>query len=165
MERTLRCSPSFRTASVGTNKKNAFDHLVHLCANLDCFEICAIQRGAEEEELRSSTNTPLADTIVCTAKRDNDPIVSKLKNDVMASIANRLGHDIFSVDSLQLENYFVLAQQKACKSNDRDDIIACDYLRKLNVSRKRRVTSNNDDTSLLLSVSSCNTRICHWRNV
>ena len=134
MEREFRrSSSSSRTASVGTNKKNAFDHLVHLCANLDCFDICAIQRGAEEEELRMSTNTPLADTIISIAKRENDSILTKLKSDVMTVIANRLGHDIVSMDSSKLENYLVLAHERACKINDRDDIIACDYLRKFNV--------------------------------
>ncbi len=123
----------FRTGSVGTNKKNAFNHLVHLCANLDCFDICAIQRGFEEDELRKSTNTPLADTIVTVSKEENDPIILKLKNDVMKAIASRLGFDISTMDNQKTDNFLVKEHQDACKVNDRDAIIGTDYLRKLNV--------------------------------
>jgi hypothetical protein len=123
----------FRTGSVGTNKKNAFIHLVHLCANLDCFQICAIERGPEEDELRRSTNTPLADTIVTVSKEENDPIISKLKDDVMKAIASRLGFDISTMDNQKMENYLVIKHQEACSANDRDAIIGTDYLRKLNV--------------------------------
>ena len=123
-----------RTASVGTNKKNAFEHLVHLCANLDCFDICAVDKGAEEDELRNSTNTPLADTIVTVQKIENDPIVIKLKEDVMKSIAARLGYDIMSIDTDKLENFLVSEYNKACVNSDREATLGCDYLRKLNVN-------------------------------
>lgn len=122
-----------RTASVGTNKKTAFGHLVHLCANLDCFDICAVDKGAEEDELRRSTNTPLADTIVTVKKIENDPIVFKLKEDVMKSIAAQLGFDIMSIDTDKLENFLVVEYQKACVKSDREGTLGCDYLRKLNV--------------------------------
>jgi hypothetical protein len=118
---------------VGTNKKSAFKHLVHLCANLDCFDICAIQRGVEEEELRNSTNTPLADTILTVSKEENDPIILTLKDDVMKAIATRLGHDISTMDNQKTDNFLVQEHQKACKIKDRDAIIGCDYLRKFNV--------------------------------
>ncbi|UJR31193.1 hypothetical protein I4U23_018699 [Adineta vaga] len=120
------------TASVGTNKKNAFDHLVHLCANLDCFDICAIKKGVEQEELQNSTNTPLADTIITVPKEENDPIVRLLQDDVMKSIAHRLALDISAMTNEKLENFLVIAYTNACKTNDRDGIIGCDYLRKLN---------------------------------
>jgi hypothetical protein len=123
----------FRTASVGTNKKRAFDHLVHVCANLDCFDICAIERGAEEDELRSSTNTPLADTILAVPRVENDPIVMKLTDDVMKAIATQLALDISTMDCQKLESFTVIEHQKACVANDRDAIIGCDYLRKFNV--------------------------------
>ncbi|CAF1411589.1 unnamed protein product [Rotaria sp. Silwood1] len=119
------------TASIGTNKKNAFDHLVHLCANLDCLEICAIKRGAEEDEVRSSTNTPSSDTILTIAKEEYDPIVMNLKDDVMKSIASHLGYDISIMDNQKLENFLVVEHQNACKRNDRDAIIGCDYLQKI----------------------------------
>ena len=122
-----------RTGSVGTNKKNAFNHLVRLCANLDCFDICAIEQGPEEDELRRSTNTPLADTIVTVSKEENDPVMAKLKNDVMIVIASRLGFDISTMDIQKAENYLVTRHQEACAGNDRDAIIGTDYLRKLNV--------------------------------
>ncbi|CAF2758274.1 unnamed protein product [Rotaria sp. Silwood2] len=118
------------TASVGTNKKDAFEHLVHLCANLDCFEVCAVERGAEEDEVRNSTNTPLSDTILTISKEEYDPIVLKLKNDVMKSIASRLAYDISIMDNQRLENFLIVEHQNACKRNDRDAIIGCDYLLK-----------------------------------
>ncbi|CAF1045185.1 unnamed protein product [Rotaria sordida] len=118
------------TASVGTNKKNAFDHLVHLCANLDCFEIYAVERGAEEDEVRNSTNTPLSDTILTIPKEEYDPIIMNLKDNVMKSIASRLAYDISTMDNQKLENFLVTEHQNACKRNDRDAIIGCDYLLK-----------------------------------
>ncbi|CAF3376015.1 unnamed protein product [Rotaria socialis] len=118
------------TASVGTNKKNAFDHLVHVCANLDCLEICAIGKGVEEDELRNSTNTPLSDTILSVPKEISDPIVKALKDDVMKAIASRLGYDISMMDNQKLETFLAVEHDNACKKNDRDAIIGCDYLKK-----------------------------------
>ena len=138
---------------MGTNKKNAFEHLVHLCANLDCFDICAVERGAEEDELRSSTNTPLADTIVTVERTENDPIVLKLKDDVMRSIAARLGFDIMAIDTDKLENFLVTEYQKACVKSDRDATIGTDYLRKLNVKLSLMFLANDEWFSLSLSLS------------
>ncbi|CAF0876492.1 unnamed protein product [Adineta steineri] len=120
------------TASVGTNKKNAFNHLVHLCANLDCFDICAIGRGLEEEELKNSTNTPMADHIVTVSKEEYDPIVITLKDNVMKTIANRLALDISAMDNQKLENELVQRHKDACKTNDHDAVVGTDYLRKFN---------------------------------
>lgn len=118
---------------MGTNKKNAFSHLVHLCANLDCFDVCAIQRGAEEEELRNLANSPLADTIIAVPKEGVDPIVQLAKEDTMKTIANRIGENISGMDYQKLDNLFVLKHMNACKTNDREAIIAYEYLRKVNV--------------------------------
>ena len=122
-----------RTASIGTNKKNAFDHLVHLCANLDCFDVCAIRQGAEEDELRSFTSTPSGDTIVTVAKEEGDPVVMQLKDNIMNIIANRLGFDISAMDNQKLDDSLIKRYQNACKTNDWDMIIGCDYLIKFNV--------------------------------
>lgn len=118
---------------MGTNKRNAFHHLVHLCANLDCLEICAIEGGNEEKELRNSTNTPLSDIILTVPKEEKDLIVIKLQEDIMKSIASRLGFDISTMDNQNLENFLVVEHQNACKKNDRDAIIGTDYLRKFYV--------------------------------
>lgn len=122
-----------RTASVGTNKKNAFDHLVHLCANLDCLEICAIEQQKEAEEVRQTTNTPSADTIIRVARTKDDPVVTSMKSDVMQPIAGRLAIDISTLNEKELENFLVMTHQKASIQSDRDMIIGCDYLMKLNV--------------------------------
>lgn len=67
------------------------------------------------------------------SKEDNDPIIVKLKGDVMTVIASRLGYDITVMDNQKLENYLVQKHQEACAATDRDAIIGTDYLRKLNV--------------------------------
>lgn len=86
--------------------------------------------GAEEDELRQSTNTPLSDTIISIPKEQNDPFVTKLKDDVMKSIASRLAFDISVMDNQKLQNFLALEHQEACRKNDRDVIIGCDYLQK-----------------------------------
>jgi hypothetical protein len=96
-------------------------------------DICAIVGSAEEDELRSSTSTPLADTIITVRKEEDDPIIMILKDDVMKAISNRLALDISGMDKQKLENLFVLEHSNACKTNDRDAIIGVDYLRKFNV--------------------------------
>ncbi len=96
-------------------------------------DICAIEGSAEEDELRSSTSTPLADTIITVCKEGDDPIIMTLKGDVMKAISNRLALDISGMDNQTLENYLVTEHNKAFKTNDRDAIIGVDYLRKFNV--------------------------------
>lgn len=123
-----------RTGSVGVGSKSgAFGHLVHLCANLDCLNIGAIEPGPEEDELRRTTNTPLADTIVTVDKEEYDPIVVQLKSDLMYSIASRLGYDINGKDNQQLDNFLGDQNRIASKNNDHDVIIGTDYLITLNV--------------------------------
>jgi len=107
--------------------------LVHLCANLDCLTVGAIEPGPEEDELRRSTNTPLADTMVSVEKQENDPIVLKLKNDVMHSIASRLGINIIKMDNQKLANVVGDKHRKAVTDNDQDAIVGTDYLLTLNV--------------------------------
>lgn len=98
-------------------------------------DICAIEPGDEEDELRRSTNTPLADTIVDIPKREDDSVVGFLKNDVMKAIASRLGYDLLMMDNQKAENFLVQEHQAASKNGDRDVIIGTDYLRLLNVRR------------------------------
>ncbi len=96
-------------------------------------DICAIVGSAEEDELRSSTSTPLADTIITVCKEGDDPIIMTLKGDVMKAISNSLALDISGMDNQTLEHLLVNEHTNACKTNDRDAIIGTDYLRKLNV--------------------------------
>ena len=51
----------------------------------------------------------------------------------MISIAAKLGMDISTMDTSKIENFLVQEHANACKTNDRDAIIGCDYLRKFNV--------------------------------
>ena len=153
----------FRTASVGTNKKRAIDHLINLCANIDCLNIAAIHGDQEEDELRSQTNTPLADEIIKVKKSSDDQIISRMKNDVMIPIAVRLGIDVTSTDPGQLDNHLVLLHQKACKANDHDTAVGTDYLRKLNVS----FNTYNEDFNRIFFVRRLSSliKIYHYGNV
>ena len=145
---------SLRTGSVGTNKKDAYTHLVHLCANLDCLDVCAIEPGNEEEELRRSTNTPLGDTIVDIPKQEDDLIVRTLKDDVMKAIASRLGFDLTMMDNQKVDSFLVTEHLKSTKVGDRDAIIGTDYLRLLNVCSHFSNDANDFSSHLFLAISS-----------
>lgn len=106
---------------------------MHLCANLDCCHICAIEPGDEEEEVRQSTNTPLTDTIITVPKEEDDTIVGMLKDDVMKAIAGRLGLDLSMMDYQRIEQFLVIKNQQASTAGDRDVVIGTDYLLLLNV--------------------------------
>ncbi|CAF0782585.1 unnamed protein product [Didymodactylos carnosus] len=120
------------TASVGTNKGNGFEHLVQLCANLDSLYVCAIENDRELEELRKSTNTPLADTIIPVAIDLTDPYAACLKEEVMTRICNRLNYETSQFGTQMFENYLMTKYQNAVKRNDRMENTGCDYLLKFN---------------------------------
>ena len=125
---------------------------MHLCANLDCCEISAIEPGDEENELRQSTNTPLTDTIITVPKEEDDTVVGMLKDDVMKAIAGHLGYNLSMMDYQKIQQFLTTTNQQASKTSDRDVVIGTDYLQLLTVCEYFSYQSSNSHRNFHLVV-------------
>ncbi|CAF0722745.1 unnamed protein product [Brachionus calyciflorus] len=126
------------TASLGAGKGSPYDHLINMCANLDCKTVSNIIDHDDQVDLDTNIPSPLTDTIhfidlnteINSIKFNIQFICSQLGLKVKSKQLPKLGHSEF-------EQFIFDTNKVAAIEMNRDLLTVVEYLNELNLFYQR----------------------------
>ncbi|RNA16447.1 Interferon-induced helicase C domain-containing 1 [Brachionus plicatilis] len=126
------------TASLGVGKSPC-DHLISLCANMDCQLISTLNKQEDIDDLNTNIPSPLNDIVVPVEPgQEIDEIRSNIES-ICSKLADLVRIDRFSIKLGRTEfDQFIYEREKSASvRNDQDLIVVIRYLNELNLFYQR----------------------------